>query len=162
LEEGKMVPTDYSLMSDMGLLALCAWREARGEGQAGMRAVCCVVRNRVNKPCWWGHDYHSVILHPYQFSSFNAPPRTKITDPNESKWPADDDPTWIIAQEEAQDALNGEPDTTRGATLYYSRPITFPPSEWGPVVATATIGHLSFWKPAPLAPQAVNLDAQDA
>lgn len=137
-----MVPTDYSLMSDMGILALCCWREARGEGLTGKRGVACVVRNRINANSFFGHDWHSVILKPYQFSSFNT------NDPNSDKWPADDDPSWIDCCDVAQMVIDGAQDVTNGALYYYSPPLTAPPPAWGHVTATVTIGRLNFCKPS--------------
>jgi spore germination cell wall hydrolase CwlJ-like protein len=147
-----MLPTDYSLMSDMGILALVCWREARGEGLLGKRAVACVVRNRIAANSFFGHDWHSVILKPYQFSSFNA------NDPNADKWPEDNDPSWEDCCDVAQMVIDGAQDVTNNALYYFSPPLTEPPREWGSVIPAANIGHLSLWKPG----QAVNLDAQDA
>jgi hypothetical protein len=144
-----MQPKPYEELTDEELIQLCAWREARGTGALGMRAVCCVIRNRVNQRWLGDSTYHGVILHPYQFSSFNAPPRTHITDANESKWPSDTDVAGLLALEEAQDALSGEPDITNNAVFYFSKPITSPPREWGAVVPAASISSLVFWKPAP-------------
>jgi N-acetylmuramoyl-L-alanine amidase len=159
-----MLPTGYNLMSGMGLMALAAWREAQNQGVLGMRGVCWVINNRVARGGWWGNSVETVVLHPFQFSSFNAPPRTHITDPNESKWPADNDKTWEIALDEAQDALDGKSsDPTSGATLYWSPPLTeAPEKEWGPTIETVQIGSLHFCKAVPQAPQAINVDASDA
>ena len=144
-----MTPQPYENLSDEQLLALCIWREARGEMNLGKRAVGCVVRNRVAKQSWMGHDWQSVILKPYQFSSFNAPPRAKITDPNEAKWPEDDEADWLDCLDAAREVIDPTSgDVTNGGLYYYSPPLTAPPTAWGAVVPTASIGHLSFWKPA--------------
>jgi N-acetylmuramoyl-L-alanine amidase len=132
----------YDQLTDEQLVALCIWREARGELMTGKLAVGCVIRNRVAKPGWWGHDWRSVILKPFQFSSFNA------NDPNADKWPEDDDPSWLASWQAAQDVMGNYPDVTNGSTLYYSPPLTQVPRAWGAVVATANIGHLSLFKPA--------------
>jgi spore germination cell wall hydrolase CwlJ-like protein len=146
-----MIPTSYDLMSDMGILALCCWREARGEGLLGKRAVACVVRNRINADSFFGHDWHSVILKPYAFSSFNA------NDPNSDKWPEDSDQSFEDCCDVAQMVIDGAEDVTNGALYYYSPPLTAPPHAWGNVIAAASIGHLSLWKPG-LAP----IDSVDA
>jgi N-acetylmuramoyl-L-alanine amidase len=57
----------------LSLLALVIWREARGEGPKAMMAVGCAIRNRVERPIWWGKDYISVITKKWQFSSMAAP-----------------------------------------------------------------------------------------
>src|SRR5205814_8949474 len=79
----------YEDMSDLGLLELAIWREARGEGFNGKRGVAHVILNRTEVGTWWNHHIPSsvahVVLQPYQFSSFN------VGDVNADKWPADDD-----------------------------------------------------------------------
>lgn len=62
---------DLYRLSEVELLALCIWGEARGEPVIGQLAIAHVVLNRVAAPRWWGHDVPSVILKPYQFSFFN-------------------------------------------------------------------------------------------
>ncbi len=69
------------------LLALCIWREARGESLRGKQLVADVIRNRMNDPRWPG-TYPAVILQPRQFSAFN------LGDPNSVKFPESTDPTW--------------------------------------------------------------------
>jgi|SRR5215471_10021632 len=132
----------YDQLSDVDLLALCCWREARGEPFEAKLAQCWSVRNRVEKPSWWGNSYSTVILKPWQYSSFNA------NDPNATKWPHDS-PDWLDCQQAASQVLNGEvPDPTNGATNYYDTSITFPrawgnENEWE---NTLNIGRLKFWK----------------
>lgn len=65
------------------MLALCIWREARGETLQGKRLVASVIRNRVEDPKRWPNTYVGVITQPWQFSSFNA------NDPNSAKFPED-------------------------------------------------------------------------
>jgi Cell Wall Hydrolase len=141
----------YDQLDDAHILALCIWRESRGEGMLGRRGVGCVVRNRIAADSYFGHDYSAVILKPYQFSSFNA------NDPNSNLWPTDGTPDWMGCLAEANEVLGGCDDVTNGALFYFSPPLTQAPKAWGDVVPTASIGHLSFWKPAPPA----DLDASD-
>lgn len=68
-------------LSELHLLALCIWSEARGEGSLGKLAVANVVMNRVARPSWWGNSIQSVILKPWQFSWFNAPAAPVTVDP---------------------------------------------------------------------------------
>lgn len=102
-----MTPADYALT------ALCLWREARGEGQAGLTAVACVIRNRVNK--------HSTtpmaeVVKPWAFSSMTAK-----GDPELTLYPMDNDPQWVQAQLIAGNVLdNATGDITGGSTLYYN------------------------------------------
>jgi hypothetical protein len=67
----------FKSLTNLELLTLLLYGEARGEGLDGMLAVASVVMNRVavgtgsSRPCWWGKDIKSVILKPQQFSCFN-------------------------------------------------------------------------------------------
>lgn len=128
------------------LLALCVWREARGENYIAKTGVAWTIRNRVQKPAWWGHDWEGVILCPFQFSSFNH------NDPNASKMPSWIDHAW-------QDALDiackvfGEtasiPDPTDGATSYFDMSLDSKPPKWatdGSNVKTVDYGRLHFYK----------------
>jgi N-acetylmuramoyl-L-alanine amidase len=147
----------YSELTDQELLALVMWREARGESFEGRRAVGWTVKNRVAKPSWWGHDYHSVILKAWQFSSFNT------NDPNETKWPAEDDQIFEACYDEAGCLLDGADyqDLSDGATHYYDRSIGFPKA-WGPEAEwenTLSLGRLRFWKMNPVSNNAESVQA---
>lgn len=61
----------FEAISDLELLALCVYGEARNQGLDGMLAVASVIVNRANNPCWWGSDIKGVILKAYQFSCLN-------------------------------------------------------------------------------------------
>lgn len=144
---------DYKELSEADLLALCIWREARGEGLLGKRGVAHVVLNRVSARSFFGHDVNSVILKPWQFSSFNA------SDPNVDKWPAEADESWIDSQAAAHQVLQwNDPDLTAGALYYFSPPLTHPPHAWGPVGVTLVTGNLTFCKPVPLTVQPLSVD----
>jgi spore germination cell wall hydrolase CwlJ-like protein len=58
-------------LSELELITLCVYGEARNQGLDGMLAVASVILNRSKKPSWWGSDIKSVILKPWQFSCFN-------------------------------------------------------------------------------------------
>lgn len=140
-----MEPAEYSDLTDLQLMALCCWREARGEGAMGKRGVCHVILNRVNARSFFGHDIHSVILKPCAFSSFN------LNDPNADKWPADADPSWMDSQTAAKQVLSwNDPDLTAGALYYFSPPLTQAPHAWGSVGVTLVVGNLTFCKPVPV------------
>ena len=79
-------------------LALCTWREARGETQRGKRLVAQTIENRVIDPRW-PDTYVGVITQPWQFSAFNK------DDPNVLKFPSEDDPAWEASVTAAQDVL---------------------------------------------------------
>ncbi len=61
----------FEKLSDIELLTLVIYGEARNQGLDGMLAVGQVVMNRVRKRSWYGHDVKSVILRKWQFSCFN-------------------------------------------------------------------------------------------
>lgn len=141
----------YSELSDLALLELCVWREARNQPLDGMRAVANVIRNRVynpdpfNKRQWWGNDWHSVILHPWQFSSFNE------LDPNVAKWPSDTDPSFgDVCQVSTPIFMGVGSDNTNGALWYKVTKLPWP-HNWGPdsgYQRTLEIGAHSFYKKA--------------
>jgi spore germination cell wall hydrolase CwlJ-like protein len=138
-----MNPVPYNQLSDLQLLALCIWRESRGEMPIAKRAVGCVIRNRIAAHSFFGSSIQAVVLKPYQFSSFNA------NDPNSGKWPVATDQSWTDSLDEAEEVLGGCDDVSNGALYYFSPPLVAPPHAWGAVVPTAHIGHLEFYKPAP-------------
>jgi N-acetylmuramoyl-L-alanine amidase len=130
----------YDDLSDLQLCSLCVWREARGEGLLGKRGVAHVIKNRSDNPGWWGQSVRSVILAPWQFSSFNA------NDPNADKWPADNDPSYSDSLTVSEDVLiNGDEDITSGATSYFDTSIP-PPSWTDTMTLTLSVGRLRFYK----------------
>lgn len=143
-----MNPQPYSELSDLQLLELCCWRESQDQPFDAKRAVCHVIKNRSLVASWWnGHIAGSlsrVILQKWQFSSFN------VGDPNEKKWPADEDPSFADCCAAAIPVYTGDDaDNTNGATYYYDTSIDWPEA-WGPqsgYVNTIDIGRLRFWKP---------------
>lgn len=71
---------------DRFLLALCVYRESRGESLFGQQLVAKVILNRANDVHQrWPRTIRDVILQPMQFSSFNP------SDSNVSVYPHDDD-----------------------------------------------------------------------
>lgn len=93
------------------MLALTAWREARGEGREGMRAVLHVIRNRVNKG--WG-DWDHVVTKKWQFSSLTAPGDSQLV-----RWPDSPDEKFALAMQLADAVYDGtDPDITGGAVYY--------------------------------------------
>jgi spore germination cell wall hydrolase CwlJ-like protein len=99
--------------SDYAFTALCLWREARDQETAGLTAVACVIRNRVNKR---GTTPFAEIVKPWAFSSMTAK-----GDPELTLYPTDNDPQWVQAQLIAGNVLDGlTGDITGGSTLYYN------------------------------------------
>lgn len=91
----------YEQMLEWFMLALCLWREARGEPIEGKAAVADVVLTRVADPRW-PNSITGVITQQYQFSAFNR------TDPNVTKFPTPGDPdflSWLECAEVADIAI---------------------------------------------------------
>lgn len=99
--------------ADYFMMALCLWREARGEGNEGMTAVGCVVRNRVERD---NSSYYAEIVKPWQFTSISVK-----ADPEIALWPMGNDPQWAQAVQLSQAICDGTvADITGGATLYWN------------------------------------------
>lgn len=136
---------DQRRFYDLFLLALVIWREARGETPAAKQGVAWAVKNRALKPSWWGgSSYWSVILHPFQFSSFNH------GDPNATKWPVPSDVSWSDSLEVAAGVISGNVlDNTSGATSYFDKSLDSKPPTWatdGSNIHTCDIGGLRFYR----------------
>jgi hypothetical protein len=107
--------------------------------------------NRSLAPAWWNHgvahDLQRVILYPYQFSSFNP------GDPNETKWPADDDQPFVQCCLIANRIMSGiDIDNTSGATNYFDHSIEWP-TAWGSQddwIETIDLGAFRFFKLRPV------------
>lgn len=122
------------------MFSLCLWREARGEGDAGMVAVGCVLRNRVMRH---RTNYYIEVTAPWQFSSITAK-----SDPQLGLYPREADTSWQSAQRLAAGIIDRSiADVTDGATLYYDDSIGFPASwDKDKVKATVKIGRINFFE----------------
>lgn len=125
---------------DIDIVARTAYGEARGEGSEGLYAVCCVIRNRVRDPGWWGNTWSSVCLKRAQFSCWNPgdPNRAVIEQVNESEH------RFRMARKVAQRVIDGSPDITDGATHYHTRDVA--PAWSQGRRPTMTIGAHLFYK----------------
>lgn len=121
-----MVPLLRKKCSDVTFLALCVWREARGQTRECQEAVAMCVMNRIEKPGWWGKDVVSVVFRKWQFSSLTDPKDRQLT-----KWP---DPSvagswkaWELALDIADRAIYGKIDhPAPGADSFWSDDIQSP------------------------------------
>jgi spore germination cell wall hydrolase CwlJ-like protein len=123
------------------LLAGMAIGEAEGEGASGMTCVCCVARNRVLTPWWWGETFHEVVLFRHQFSCFwtDWPKRERVI---RAVIAGDGDPR---ALEAAHHVLGGGVDITDGADSYFAG--TIPPPPWAAqLIRTVRIGAHTFYR----------------
>lgn len=127
-------------LSEIYLMALCVWREARGEPINVKWGVSWVIKNRVAHPGWWGDDITSVILCHYQFSSFNK------NDPNSNKFPELKDQSWIDTLRACRDTYyNVVQDPTQGATMYYDKSLDSNPPGWSNGLTKIIIGDIRFF-----------------
>ena len=117
--------------------ALCAYREARGEGEDGIRAVLHVIKNRADK---WGKSWAQIIYQPLQFSSMTFP-----HDPQLSLVPRIPDPIFERCYELADSIFQGKDfDLTSGATHYYATTIKAP--DWSTKMKeVARVGRQIFY-----------------
>lgn len=97
-----------------------------------------MIYNRWRSKRWlkFGHSLTSVVLAPWQFSSFNA------SDPNVAAYPHPEDQTWLkcceIVSEPPTDLMNG--------ALYYFNPKVVKPDWAQSFDRVASIGNHDFYK----------------
>ncbi|MFZ3216332.1 MAG: cell wall hydrolase [Candidatus Acidiferrales bacterium] len=104
--------------NDIQSTSLCIWKEARGQGQIGMRAVAHVIKNRVGAP-GFAPTVHGVVYGKNQFTSMSVP-----SDPEFNLIPPPGDPQYAYALSIVPLVFNGDdPDPTEGAH-YYENPKT--------------------------------------
>ncbi len=100
------------------LVALCLWREARGEPRESIRAIYHVIQNRFMDPASrWPSTRTGAILQKFQFSSFSKddPNATLLPDPRQYRdWKA-----WAVCCSIVDDPGD---DPTGGANHYHSSP----------------------------------------
>lgn len=121
---------------DKFLLALCVWREARGESLRGKKLVASVIINRTrDDKRRWGRDIRSVILQPLQFSSFN------LGEPNSIKFPQNTS-DWIDSAQAAEEAVAG----TLASTANHYHAILVTPTWADPTKIVAKEGNHIFYK----------------
>lgn len=134
----------------MGYVSLCLWREARGEGEDGIRAVMHVIHKRAL--LWYKRakePYHAAVYDHAQFTS--------MSDPNDRQYtlfPSDTDSVYLLCEKIAQEVISGcSTDNTCGA-LYYANLDNITPGGWFAKYIlkhpethppTATIGRHTFF-----------------
>jgi N-acetylmuramoyl-L-alanine amidase len=127
---------------DVSLLALVVWREASDQPIPVKQIIACTIRNRVQKPSWWGFDWTSVICKRLQYSSMTA-----AGDPNLIRWPVPTDASWQACMQIAQDCHDGTlADNSGGATNYYSVGLPEPPAWAQGMTFITTVGAFRLYK----------------
>lgn len=136
---------DPRLTTDQFILALCIFREARGESLPAKAGMLAVIRNRASDPKYrWPRTTTGVITEPFQFSSFNP------ADPNAKVWPdVSLGPGGWQAWADCCDLVAAplEADPTNGATNYEATPDGKELPAWAdPAKKTVQIGRTRFYK----------------
>lgn len=139
-----MTPAELRRLWEIYNLALVIWRESQNQGDAVMTIVGCSVRNRVQRPRWWGHDWISVILCGSQYSSFNR------NDPNSTKFAPSADQVFPRCLAIAAAIHDGtQTDTADGADSYFDRSEDENPPSWatdGSKVFVKDAGDFHFYR----------------
>ncbi len=107
-------------VQDIAIRALCAWRENRGGGHAGMQSVINVLNNRAAER---NTSVYTEAVKRLQFSSMTAP-----GDPNLVLFPTETDAEFLDALEMMRQVADGElQDLTIGSTSYFATSMKVPP-----------------------------------
>ena len=138
-------------VNDVHSMALCVWKEARGQFNIGMQAVAHVIKNRVGTP-GFAKTLHDVIYGKNQFTSMSVP-----ADREFNLIPPDGDAQFAYCMGLCPTVLSGDDaDPTFGAH-YYDNPKTATSGWFTRVIAgpdgngteghslTATIGSQNFY-----------------
>jgi len=133
---------------DVDNLALVTWKEARGEGVEGCRAVMHVIANRVGAKDF-PSTLHNVIYQKNAFTSMSV-----ISDPEFNLQPKPGDKIYAACENLAQLVLSGQDvDNTLGAHYYANLKNTTSGWFFNHIVAdklqhpiTVVIGHHTFFK----------------
>lgn len=136
------------------MVAMVAWREARGRPEDEIKAVLCSIRNRVKSKFHGAATYIEVVTAPGQYSSLpwvNKEGET-IADPDSFKWPHPGDPEWPkyeicfnIANNVIKDVTTN---TVQDATHYFDKRMDAAPPIWASAPGSrhiADIGDLRFY-----------------
>jgi spore germination cell wall hydrolase CwlJ-like protein len=139
---------------DINSMALCIWKEARGDGQEGMQAVANVISNRARE--WYQADnspLHITVYAKNQFTSMSVP-----TDSEFNLVPHSGDPQYAYALSICEPIINQQmEDITKGSLYYaylkeatsgwFSRNISGVDGQGTPDhPLLAVIGHQNFYK----------------
>jgi spore germination cell wall hydrolase CwlJ-like protein len=126
--------------ANLVFMALCVWREARGENAQCKEAVAFSILNRVNRPSWWGKNIMEVVFKKWQYSSMTDPKDRQLT-----TWPKAEDIPWRECLIITDGVISGLlPNPAPGADSYYD--ISIPPPYWAtPATFVAQIGRIRFY-----------------
>lgn len=125
------MPT-YSIDQAVELVTLIYLIGREGRGTIGVPpklGIAWSVRNRVERPGWWGHGWMGVMTKYEQYTSMNPP--LNRDDPNLRVYPDLSSNAWRECIEAAEAAYNGtETDPVQGATHYFDQSLDADPPFW--------------------------------
>lgn len=126
---------------DLEIGSATIFMEASDQPLIGKQAVAAVIVNR-QKSGKFGPTIAAVCLARLQFSCWND------ADPNRERMARtlDDDGVLQQCQQVMQDAMNGAPDPTGGATFYYATSMTTPPSWAASMIPCGQFGSQLFFR----------------
>lgn len=137
-------PLDTDQFDDLQIIARSAWGENRSLGRPGMQATINSAQNRLASGVrWWGHSLRTILLHPYQYSCWNA------LDPNRPKLMAitETDQEFKISLDLARSAIDGSlEDCVNGADSYVVSTIPKLPNWTHGLDPVAIIGITWFYR----------------
>jgi spore germination cell wall hydrolase CwlJ-like protein len=120
---------------DLHNMALCMWKESRGDGQPGMDATGNIIRNRAGFP-GFAKNIHDVIFGKNQFSSMSV-----SSDPEFNLQPKSGDVDFAYCLASAASILEGHgSDNTLGAH-YYDNPATATSSWFQMAIVDRPVEH---------------------
>lgn len=132
--------------TDWAVMTATIFGEARGLDEDGRVAVAWAIKNRADKPGWWGNGITDVCLKPFQFSCWNS------NDPNLkamflASLNVQGGGLYRVCSYTADKVINGRvPDPTNGATHYYNPDVVKEPKWAAGKTPCAKIGPHLFFK----------------
>ncbi len=124
---------------DLHSMALCVWKESRGEGTQGMRAVAHVIANRIGHP-GFAKTIHDIVYGKNQFTSMSVP-----SDPEFNLIPPPNDTQFGYCLSICPQVLSGDDQDPTDGAHYYENAKTATSGWFGRVIAgpdgKGTEGH---------------------
>ena len=127
--------------ADRTFLALCIWREARGESYDAKCGVGYSILNRMKSSTWSGTTVMGVIFQRLQYSSL-----THSEDPQLVNWPQDNHPHWEECLRIADGVLAGSIESPVGKADSYHDTSIKPPAWAKQTAFVKRIGRLLFYR----------------
>lgn len=133
---------------DARWMALTMWGEARGGGEAAMRAVGHVIDNR-SRAGLQSRYVTDTVSEAFQFSCWNAgdPNREAMMNVDVLSLDSEDHRRWLIARRLAEEILSGQSQDPTGGALFYHTTAVAPRWSAG-VPPTRQIGSHLFFRTA--------------